>query len=74
MSVEIFHILDWFVYPSTDSLPNYYYFASNAVVVDSRLCHHPLRGVDSVHLRVLLMGTRKQCMVHGLLLTTITGR
>ena len=38
----------------------YYYFASAAVSVDSShmtvLC-----GVDSVHLRILLMGTCRQC-------------
>ena len=40
------------------------YFASAAVTVDSshmRLRHHPLRGVDSVHLQILLMGTCRQC-------------
>jgi len=26
-----------------------------------RLCHHLLRGVDSVHLQILLMGTCRQC-------------
>jgi len=25
------------------------------------LRHHPLRGVDSVHLQILLMGTCRQC-------------
>jgi len=35
-----------------------------------RLRRHPLRGVDSVRLQILLMGTCR----HGLSLVTITGR
>jgi len=42
------------------------YFASAAVAVDSSrmtasVRHDPLRGVDSVHLQVLLMGMCRQC-------------
>ena len=38
-----------------------YYIASAAVTADSSPCHHPLRAVDSVHLRILSMGTCRQC-------------
>ena len=34
---------------------------------------HPLRGVDSVHLQILLMGTRVDNVVHDLSPATITG-
>ena len=42
------------------------YFVSAAVAVDSShmiasVRHHPLRGVDSVHRQILLIGTCRQC-------------
>ena len=42
---------------------NCIYFASAAVAVDSSHMtgHHLLRGVDSVHLQILLMGTCRLC-------------